>query len=120
MAGVQVIRKNKRNILGDTLGALGQGMAGFGAGYMGGQQMNMMKDNNEHMRKLLERMWGANGAGIQTPTSNPIGEAPFGAAVGAINAGSGIPAQNAPAMPGAQNTPDLASLLPMLDLSFWR
>ena len=32
MAGVQVIKKNKRSVLGDTLGALGQGMAGFGAG----------------------------------------------------------------------------------------
>jgi hypothetical protein len=106
MATVQVIRKNKRDALGDTLGVLGQGLAGFGSGYLGGQRMNMMKDNNEQMRKLLERMFGANGAGIQTPSSTP-----FGAAVDTVNAGVGIP---------AQNTPDLSSLMPMLDLSAWR
>lgn len=106
MATVQVIRKNRRDPLGDTLGALGQGMAGFGAGYMGGQQMNMAKENNENMRKLLERMWGANGSGIQPPAAGP-----FGAAVDKINAGAGIP---------AQNSPDLSSLIPLLDLSAWR
>lgn len=71
MAGVQVIRKNKRNMLGDTLGALGQGLAGFGAGYMGGQQMNMMKENNDRWAKILEQMYGKNGEGIQTGGNLP-------------------------------------------------
>ena len=108
MAGVQVIRKNRRNMLGDTLGALGQGLAGFGAGYMGGQQLNMTKENNENMRKMLERLWGANGSGIQPPAQ---AGAPFNTAVDTINAGVSIP---------AQNTPDLSSIVPLLDLSFWR
>lgn len=120
MAGVQVIRKNKTNPWDNALGIIGQGIAGYANGSMAKQRMDMMNSNNTNMQKLLERMWGANGAGIQAPTSNPIGEAPFGAAVGAINAGAGIPAQNAPAMPGAQNTPNLSSLMPTLDLSFWR
>ena len=106
MAGVQVIRKNKRNMLGDTLGALGQGMAGFGAGYMGGQQMNMMKENNDRWAKILEQMYGKNGEGIKPPAATP-----FGTDVDTINAGVGIP---------AQNTPDMSSLVPLLDLSFWR
>lgn len=97
MAGVQVIRKNKRNMLGDTLGALGQGMAGFGAGYMGGQQMNMMKENNDRWAKLLERMWGADGGGIQAGGNLPA----FNTTANVIGFGSSLPGMKT----GAANLP---------------
>lgn len=83
MATVQVIRKNKSNGLNDTLGVLGQGLAGFGSGYLGGQRMNVAKQNadtmsemakaqTEYYRKMMERMWGADGSGINpAPTAMP-------------------------------------------------
>ena len=106
MAGVQVIRKNKTNPWDNALGIIGQGIAGYANGSRAKQRMDMMNSNNANMQKLLERMWGANGSGIQPPAATP-----FGTAVDTINAGVGIP---------AQNTPDLSSLVPRLDLSFWR
>ena len=84
MAGVQVIRKNKTNPWDNALGIIGQGIAGYANGSMAKQRMDMMNSNNANMQKLLERMWGADGGGIQTGGNLPGSSLP-GMKTGAAN-----------------------------------
>lgn len=97
MAGVQVIRKNKTNPWDNALGIIGQGIAGYAGGSMAKQRMDMMNSNNANMQKLLERMWGADGGGIQTGGNLPA----FNTAANVIGFGSSLPGMKT----GAANLP---------------
>lgn len=59
----QVIKRTGVNPWGQAFGAIGQGLSGFGSGYMAGKQLNMMKDYNA----LLAQQFGRNGEKIQPP-----------------------------------------------------
>lgn len=70
MASVQVIRRRKSDPLGDTLGALGQGLSGFASGYMGKKQMDMMQQNSQAQQRMMERLFGKDGSGISAQGLN--------------------------------------------------
>lgn len=57
----QVIRRNKRDIFGDTLGAVGQGLSGFAGGYMGRQQLDLAKQNAQNTQSIMDRAFGSLG-----------------------------------------------------------
>ena len=99
----QVIKRTSVNPWGQAFGAIGQGLSGFGSGYMAGKQLNMMKDYNA----LLAQQFGRNGEKIQPPIAGAT-QQPTAAAQ---------PAQNQPtAQGGAAGGTDLSSPISFDDL----
>lgn len=68
----QVIKRTGANPWGQAFGAIGQGLSGFGSGYMAGKQLNMMKDFNT----LLAQQFGRNGEKIQPPIAGATQQSP--------------------------------------------
>lgn len=99
----QVIKRTGVNPWGQAFGAIGQGLSGFGSGYMAGKQLNMMKDYNA----LLAQQFGRNGEKIQPPIAGATQQPTT----------SAQPAQNQPtAQGGANGGVDLSSPLSLDDL----
>lgn len=99
----QVIKRTSVNPWGQAFGAIGQGLSGFGSGYMAGKQLNMMKDYNA----LLAQQFGRNGEKIQPPIAGATQQPTTPAQ----------PAQNQPtAQGGANGGVDLSSPLSLDDL----
>lgn len=96
----QVIKRTGVNPWGQAFGAIGQGLSGFGSGYMAGKQLNMMKDYNA----LLAQQFGRNGEKIQPPLSG-ASEQPTA---------SSQPVQNQPTTQGGAT--DLSSPMTMEQL----
>lgn len=72
MAGVQVIKRSKRDPWGDALNGLGSLASGFAGGYMGGEQVKLAKENSAMYRDILNKAFGMNGEGIN-PNPQPFG-----------------------------------------------
>lgn len=99
----QVIKRTSVNPWGQAFGAIGQGLSGFGSGYMAGKQLNMMKDYNA----LLAQQFGRNGEKIQPPIAGATQQPTT----------SAQPAQNQPTAQGGVNGGvDLSSPLSLDDL----
>ena len=99
----QVIKRTGVNPWGQAFGIIGQGLSGFGSGYMAGKQLNMMKDYNA----LLAQQFGRNGEKIQPPFAGATQQPTTPAQ----------PAQNQPtAQGGANGGVDLSSPLSLDDL----
>ena len=96
----QVIKRTSVNPWGQAFGAIGQGLSGFGSGYMAGKQLNMMKDYNA----LLAQQFGRNGEKIQPPIAGATQQPTT----------SAQPAQNQPAAQGGAT--DLSSPMTMEQL----
>ena len=86
----QVIKRTGVNPWGQAFGAIGQGLSGFGSGYMAGKQLNMMKDYNA----LLAQQFGRNGEKIQPPiagaTQQPTSAAQPSTAQPSAQGGTGV------------------------------
>ena len=99
----QVIKRTSVNPWGQAFGAIGQGLSGFGSGYMAGKQLNMMKDYNA----LLAQQFGRNGEKIQPPIAGTTQQPTT----------SAQPVQNQPTAQGGVNGgADLSSPLSLDDL----
>ena len=99
----QVIKRTSVNPWGQAFGAIGQGLSGFGSGYMAGKQLNMMKDYNA----LLAQQFGRNGEKIQPPIAGATQQPTT----------SAQPAQNQPtAQGGSAGGNDLSSPISFDDL----
>ena len=95
----QVIKRTWVNPWGQAFGAIGQGLSGFGSGYMAGKQLNMMKDYNA----LLAQQFGRNGEKIQPPIAGAT-QQPTAAAQ---------PAQNEPTTQGGVDGQASGGTIPM-------
>lgn len=97
MATVQTIRRNRRNPVNDTLGAIGQGISGFTGGYMGGEQLKMARQQQQATQRLMDRMFGGGGisAGAQPGTESAAPSLP------AMQPTQAQPSPEVPQMTGA-------------------
>lgn len=103
----QVIQRSNNNPWGQAFGAIGQGLSGFGSGYMAGKQLNMMKDYNA----LLAQQFGRNGEKIQPPiagaTQQPASAAQPSTAQPSAQDGTGV-------SPGTSSPLSMEDLMAMI------
>lgn len=108
---IKTIKRGSRDTLGDTLGAIGQGLSGFAGGYMGGKQMNMAEQNSQSMRDMMQMLmrqqFKPDGSGIQPMPTAQTGIQESGMLPMSMPTG----AQGAGAMPMSTVDPELLRML---------
>ena len=66
----QVIRRTSVNPWGQAAGIIGQGLSGFGSGYLMGKQLKMTDEHNKRMEELFGR--GGERINATPATQNPV------------------------------------------------
>ena len=99
----QVIKRTGVNPWGQAFGAIGQGLSGFGSGYMAGKQLNMMKDYNA----LLAQQFGRNGEKIQPPIAGATQQPTSAAQPSTAQSGTGV-------SPGTSSPLSMEDLMAMI------